>query len=194
MQARALLGGFEPILAAAVHAWLQQKFPDYFPDDPYPTETIYEATLYALAWKQAAPIVGPPRPVLPPSPSALAPPGPVSDLPTMVYTFPFTSQLSVSRQPNYSITAHSPTLQHSVPFVQLPHNISAPYTLALASYGPIPSTELTGHVFLNTPDLIQAEAPNLTSAALDALTEAIAAMKSGLEYVLYSQETAKPPV
>src|SRR6266702_1707786 len=63
MQACAFLASFEPCMATAVCSQLERDFPDHFPDDPYDTEMIYDATLYALAWQRAVPLVELPRKV-----------------------------------------------------------------------------------------------------------------------------------
>ena len=63
MQACAFLASFELCLATAVCSQLERDFPDHFPDDPYDTEMIYDATLYALAWQRAVPLVELPREV-----------------------------------------------------------------------------------------------------------------------------------
>ena len=61
MQAHTFLVSFELHLATTVHSRLERKFPNHYPDDPYKTDNIYDAALYALAWQHAAPLIELPR-------------------------------------------------------------------------------------------------------------------------------------
>ncbi len=57
MQVHTFLASFEPHLATAVHSQLECKFPDHLPDNPYETDDIYDAVLYALVWQRATPLI-----------------------------------------------------------------------------------------------------------------------------------------
>ena len=47
-QSRAFACGFQPEMWARISQRLQLKFPDHFPDDPYPIDAIHEAARYVL--------------------------------------------------------------------------------------------------------------------------------------------------
>ena len=62
-QARALLASFEPRLGTASPSPTRAHTPRPLPEDPYSVDAIYDATLYALAWQRAAPLLQGLRPV-----------------------------------------------------------------------------------------------------------------------------------
>jgi hypothetical protein len=47
-QSRMFIQGFQPELWATIKNRLAIKFPDHYPDDPYPLSDIYEATKFVL--------------------------------------------------------------------------------------------------------------------------------------------------
>src|SRR6266571_8867356 len=107
MQARAFLASFEPHLATAVHSRLEHKFPDHFPDDPYKTDDIYDAALYALAWQRAAPLIEPAREI------------PTLSTPTP--TMPATEALSPA-QANPVAAMHALTWECAASSLPAPHD------------------------------------------------------------------------
>ena len=103
MQARHFLASFEPCLATAIHSQLERKFPNHFPDDPYKTDDIYDAALYALAWQHTASLIEPPREILTLSMPVLtmpAPPVPAANIPctSACYRGSFTRASKPSRR------------------------------------------------------------------------------------------------
>ncbi len=248
MQARHFLASFELRLATAIHSRLARKFPNHFPDDPYKTDDIYDAALYALAWQHAAPLIEPPReiptlstpaPTMPtlfqfppptfhtllPATEALSPAqsdpvaamhaltwecaaspvpalrdAPTTSTPTPAIAIPIPSPpLPVQVYPpalrfmQADMPAAVPTFvpQHPAPLVPVPRNVSPPSALTLATPAPSQFPPPSTHAFPPVPESPQPVQTDPITATLDALAEAIATLKTGLEAILSAQQSAE---
>ena len=117
-QLHAFLDSLGPRLAIAVCTRLEQTFPDHFPEDPYESHDIYEATRLALAWEHSAPPVEPlhtvPTPdVLPPRPHTSTQPTPPS-----LAAVPPIQYLPSYTPPDPTATTHVPPSQCAAPLVE----------------------------------------------------------------------------
>ncbi|KAH9030882.1 hypothetical protein EDB85DRAFT_2146395 [Lactarius pseudohatsudake] len=248
MQARHLLASFESRLATTVRARLVRKFPDQFPDDPYKTESIYDAALYTLAWQRAAPLIEPPRDVSTPSTSSLASPAPFAPPPPTVQAFPLATEplsstpsdpatathalkqecaawlvpaprdappLSTASpatpeqiqtlpppsqafppvlqfvQADASATALTFASQCAAPLLSAARDVLPPPASTLGPPAPVLPTPTPVNAFLTAPEPAQPAQPDATAATLDALADAIATLKSGLEAILNAQKSAE---
>ncbi len=248
MQARALLASFEPCLATAVHSRLERKFLDHFPDDPYETDDIYDAALYALVWQRAAPLIEPLREIPTLSTPAPTMPAPLqSPPPTFHALLPATEALSPAQSdpvtamhaltwecaaspvpaPRDAPTTSTPTPaiavpipsppppaqayppalrfiqadmpaaiptfvpQHPAPLVPVPRDVSPPSAPTLATPAPSQFPPPSNHAFPPVPESPQPAQTNPITVTLDALAEAIATLKTGLEAILSAQQSAE---
>jgi hypothetical protein len=92
-QSRAFVRGFQPDLWSRISYRLGIKFPDHFPDDPYPLEDLYKAADYVLYGDTYKP-----KPVQSPAPSS---PSPVDQSQSQPSPFVNTSSsITVSTRPS----------------------------------------------------------------------------------------------
>src|SRR6266404_8295750 len=106
-QARHFLASFEPHLATPVHLHLEIKFPDHCPLDPYKTEDIYDAVIYALQCQRRAPSSFAPSHIAPPPISSSASPAPRFTSPQTACAFSVAIQSPLSRTPETAPTVES---------------------------------------------------------------------------------------
>ncbi len=248
MQARHFLASFELRLATAVHSRLERKFPDHLPDDPYKTDDIYDAALYALTWQRAAPLIESPREVPTLSTPAPTTPAPLqSPLPTFHALLPATEALSPAQSdpvtamhaltwecaaspvpaPHDAPTTSTPTPaiavpipsppppaqayppalrfmqadtpaavpnfvpQHPAPLVPVPRDVSPPSAPTLVTPVPSQFPPPSVHTFPPVPESPQPAQTDPITTTLDALAEAIATLKTGLEAILSAQQSAE---
>src|SRR6266404_112304 len=106
-QACHFLASFEPHLATPVRLRLEIKFPDHCPLDPYKTEDIYDAAIYALQCQRRAPSSFAPHHIasLPTSPSAS--PAPRFTPPQTACAFSVAIQSPSPRTPETAPTVES---------------------------------------------------------------------------------------
>ncbi len=111
------LASFEPILAMAIHSRLEQKFLDHLPVDPYKTEDIYDAALYALKWQCHYALRTPLTVFL------------------TLHVFPHTLQSPSPAQSNLATATNAPAWQHAASLMPAQHDallISAVVTVTPA--------------------------------------------------------------
>ncbi|KAH9019177.1 hypothetical protein EDB85DRAFT_2153994 [Lactarius pseudohatsudake] len=247
-QAHHLLASFEPRLATAVRARLVRTFPDHLPDDPYETDAVCDAALFALAWQRAAPLIEPPRDVSTPFTSSLASPALFTFPPLTVQAFPLATEPRSPAPSDPRTVTHAlkqecaaslvpaprdaaplfttspatplpiqippqpaqvfpPALQFvqadapatvptfapkcAAPLISAARNVLPPSASTLAPRAPVLSTPTPVNAFLTAPEPAQPVQPDTTAATLDALAEAIASLKSGLEAILDTQKSAE---
>src|SRR6266404_2510533 len=106
-QARHFLASFEPRLATPVRLRLEIKFPNHCPLDPYKTEDIYDAAIYALQCQHRAPSSFAPSHIAPPPISSSASPAPRFTPPQTACAFSVAIQSPSPRTPETAPTVES---------------------------------------------------------------------------------------
>ncbi len=109
MQACQFLASFEPCLATSIRSRLRHKFPDHFLDDPYETDNIYNAALYALAWQRTAPLIETLHEILKLSTPVPTMPSPLQFMPPTFHALPPTTEALSPMQSDPVTTMHAPT-------------------------------------------------------------------------------------
>ncbi|KAH9009364.1 hypothetical protein EDB83DRAFT_2531287 [Lactarius deliciosus] len=163
-QARHLLASFEPRLATAVCARLERKFTDHFPDDPYDTEAIYDAALYALAWQRAAPLVDPPRDISTLSTSSLTSRAPHTSPPSAVHAFPFALQHLSSTLPDSAIATCVLTQECTASLVPVSRDAPQLFTTSPAKSSHFPTPPPPSQAFPPALRFTQADMSALASS------------------------------
>src|SRR6266404_1275765 len=106
-QACHFLASFEPRLATPVRLRLEIKFPDHCPLDPYKTEDIYDAAIYALQCQRRAPSSFAPSHIAPPPTSSSASHTPRFTPPQTACAFSVAIQSPSSRTPETAPSVES---------------------------------------------------------------------------------------
>ncbi len=177
------LASFEPILAVAIHSLLERKFLDHLPVDPYKTEDIYDAALYALEWQcHYAPLAQAPRtpltvfPTLSISPPAT--PTPLQPPPLTLHVFPRVLQSPSPAQLNLATATNAPTWQHARSLTPAQRDALPISTAVTVTPAPVLQPLVPIHTFLPVLESPQPPQTDPTDVTLDRLIEVIASIKA----------------
>ncbi len=159
MQGHAFLAGFEPRLATAIHSQLERKFLDHFPDDPYETDDIYDAALYALAWQHAAPLIEPLHEIPTLSTPVPTMPTPLQSPPPTFHALPPATEALSPAQSDPVATMHALTWECAASPLPAPRDAPMTSTLTPAISVPIPSPPPPAQAYPLALRFMQADTP-----------------------------------
>ncbi|KAH9027885.1 hypothetical protein EDB85DRAFT_2148244 [Lactarius pseudohatsudake] len=143
---------------------------------------------HALKQEHAASLVPAPRDAAPPFTTSAETSKPIPTMPPPVQAFPPVLQFVQADAPA-TVPTFAPKC--AAPLISAARDVLLPSASTLAPRAPVLPTPTPVNAFLTAPEPAQPAQPDATAATLDALAEAIASLKSGLEAILDTQKSAE---